>query len=387
MVVVSSELAAPSLIAAQETSATAMLMGWASKQSEESAPVASTEAQKLTTLLDDLDVDFDSLYAECHLDSARQLDLLISYGRGSPHIGPLRARLAQRGSCARADKRAAWRAAESFFERWADTRDPLSEAASLVWLEFDDVSRSPETVAPSLSACIAPRYAVDADLRALPVKKELEDVLVLVYAGLRGTLEPDARERIRHAVRALPDAGRFIHMSWMAARPSLDAKLYGVVPRRDLVGYLKRIAFAGRLDRVQAFVNSIATSDICGEDIYFDLNLSNMWNVAGASLGVAFSQQQVMSSAPRDASRRALLGRLVACGHCTSDQARALANWVEMPVDASPPIPGDPRGYRWLDIKAVLGADGAASLKAYLGFGTIRSPFAFGPRATHAQRS
>jgi hypothetical protein len=384
---VSSELAAHPFIVAEETNAAAMLMGWASKHSKESAPVASTEAEKLTTLLDDLDVKFDSLYAECHLDSGRQLDLLLSYGRGSPHIAPLRARLAQRGSRARASERAAWSAAESFFERWSDVGDPLSEAASLVWLEFDDVSRVPETVAPSLSACIAPRYAAHADLRTLPVKRELEDALVFVYAGLRGTLPPEVRRRIRHAVGALPDAGRFIHVSWMASRPSLDAKLYGVVPRHDLIGYLKRLGFAGRLDRVQEFVNLIATSDICGEDIYFDLNLSNMWNVAGASLGVAFSQQQVMSSAARDVGRRALLGRLVTCRHCTSDQARALANWVEMPVAGSPPIPGEPRGYRWLDIKAVLGADGDVSLKAYLGFGTIRSPFVFGPRSSQAVRS
>jgi len=147
------------------------------------------------------------------------------------------------------------------------------------------------------------------------------------------------------------------------------------------------LAFAGRLDCIQEFVNLVATSDICGEDIYFDLNLSTMRNADAAALGVAFSQQQVMSTSPRDAARRTLLGRLVTCGHCTSDEARALANWVEIPVDAAPPIPGDPRAYRWLDIKAVLRADGAAALKAYLGLGTIRSPFVFPPRPSQAERS
>lgn len=387
MDLVSPEIAVPTPFADQETSAAATLVRWASKQAKESTPVATLEAQRLAALLDDLDVNFDSLYAECHLDATRQLDLLLSYGRGSPHLSLLRARLAQRRSHAHADLRTAWSAAESFVERWADPRDPLSEAASVIWIEFDDVSRSPEAVAPSLSACIAPRYAADADVHALPSKKELEDALAFAYAGLRGKVEPEVRERIADVVRALPESGRFIHVSWMAARPSRDVKLYGVVPRRDLLGYLRRIAFAGRLDRVQEFVNLIATSDICGEDIYFDLNLSTMRNAAAASLGVAFSQQQVMSTSPRDAGRRALLGRLVTCGHCTSDQARALANWVEIPIDAPLPIPGDLRPYQWLDIKSVLRADGAAALKAYLGFGTIRSPFVLGPRPSQAERS
>lgn len=99
-----------------------------------------------------------------------------------------------------------------------------------------------------------------------------------------------------------------------------------------------------------------------------DLPLSELLRDEQPSLGICFSQQQVIASSEADPSRRALLAQLVAEGLCQPDQAEALAAWPgTQHVDHLTQV------VRWVDIKLVLGTAREVLPKAYLGFSLVRS--------------
>jgi hypothetical protein len=155
----------------------------------------------------------------------------------------------------------------------------------------------------------------------------------------------------------------------MNGREPRAAKAYLAVPRRELVPYLRLVGWRGPLSTVER-VSRIAGGDLGDDMAYIDLNLDDARAPERATLGVAFSQQQV----GEDPARRLLLGRLVGESLATAEQAEVLADWVGW----QRPTTGLPRLTRWLDVKVVFGAGRDAVAKAYLGYRVDWSPVVVG---------
>jgi len=350
------------------------LFEWSRTVTGAGAVIDERSAQALVRYIVELDFGCDNYYVETRLSSLPQTDLLLAFERYSPNLTRLQQRVRRLARDAAPASQSAWRTAEQFLERWLSPADPLHEAVSTVWLEFDDVLRPLSEAAPSLSACAVPAYSACFEPRKANAPA-IAGALQIAHRALCGADGNSTDfQRMNMAIERLPSNGRFIHLSHMAARNSADVKLYGVVPRAEFVTYLERIGFAGNLARLAELLNSLYTRELCGEDLYFDLNLSNMHSPRRASLGLAFSQQQVVAAASQEGDRSALLARLRGIGLCDAAQASALAEWGAYGSQSG--SWSKPWVRRWLDLKCVMNASGELESKAYLGFAQRRSPFA-----------
>ena len=351
------------------------LVAWASTAPYGDTVLSAREAATFAALARTLDFACDSYYAECRLGASRQLDLLLSFDRNNPRLAELPARLAEFAKNSTGNSRQAWCAAQAFVERWIALDDPLHHVVGAIWLEFDDVLVPQAAVAPSLSACIIPDYGSHYQPRQESHLNTAEALCAAYSALCPSAGDEVVKQLIGEVTDALPGGGRFIHLSWMGARQCPAVKLYGVLPRSQLLAYLQRIGFSGPLDALEIVLASIATREQCGDDIYLDLNLTTLRDPQRCSVGIAFSQQQVRACLPEDRSRRALLEQLATQGQCRPAQARALAAWAEPPLSAAGTGRALPHVRRWLDVKSVLDAQCVLQTKAYLGFGPLRTPF------------
>lgn len=378
MAVVNSLLAHPSedegLVGEDMTES---LRAWLTRSPPAQSLVTRDELTAYSTLLSSLGCGTDSIYAECRLGEMRQLDLLVSFARRSSALPKLHELLVRRAADEPPSGTGAWTRTKKFVDRWVDPDDTLHNAVGTLWMEFDDVLRSPGLIKPSLSACVAPGYGI-----AWNAAFSRQSRMVEALKEVRRTLQLEVRDcsRFEQAINALPDSGRFIHLSVMTGRRKQDLKLYGVCPATRLPAYLQRMDLGHLAAPVSDFMQSCGILTTFGRDVYFDLNLSELINPSGAAFGIAFSQQNQVATAHTDVGRRALLARLVALGLCTNDQAQALSYWAERPGEGNLPVSGDLRAHRWLDLKATF--DGQRwSVKAYLGFTQLRSPFLLQTRA------
>jgi hypothetical protein len=309
-----------------------------------------------------------SYYAECRLTGRRQLDFLVAFRRQHFGTSEIAASVSQRASSGLplAD---AWQEADRFGRRWRAPGDDVHDLVSAAWLEFDDVAGGDATFAPSLSACVVPGYPAD-DVEPAPPRRERNDRVVRVHRALGSQGSARLEPLLRLCCDALPGDGRVIHLSRMHAREPRAAKAYLAVPRRELVPYLRVVGWRGPLSAVERVWSRIGGGDLSGDMAYVDLNLDNALSPEDATLGIAFSQQQV----GEDPARRLLLGRLVAQRLATAEQAEVLSDWVAWRRSA----PELPRLTRWLDLKVVFGAGRDAVAKAYLGYRVDWSPFVVG---------
>lgn len=151
----------------------------------------------------------------------------------------------------------------------------------------------------------------------------------------------------------------------MTGRSPQAVKLYGVVPRRELVPYLRELSWANSTDQVEQTLTQLMPEVLSGAEIYFELNLTTMHSSGAATLGLAFAQQQC----PNDPRRELILAQLLIGGQCSEDTARALQQWPSLAGLRN-------ASERWLDLKVVIGPSGDCTTKAYLGMAFPRSPFA-----------
>jgi hypothetical protein len=352
------------------------LLTWAAAAPGSETLLAPHEAAAFVSLARMLDFAGDSYYAECRLAGGRQLDLLVSWQRDNPLLAELPRRIDELERNATSTAQRVWRDAKTFIERWIAADDPLHQTVETLWFEFDDVLGPHAAAAPSLSACIVPNYGPQYQ-PGEPSVVNTAEALAVTYRALSGAANDESIiQRFGELTRALPEGGRLIHLSWMGARQFPAVKLYGALPRSRLPDYLTRIGFGGQLAALGNVLQSIATPELCGDDIYFDLNLNTLQDPLRCSFGIAFSQQQVALLSPGDPGRCALLEQLAAHDQCKPDQARALAAWAEPMQATAEPSWRDPRVRHWLDIKSVLDSRANLASKAYLGFAPIRSPFA-----------
>jgi hypothetical protein len=313
----------------------------------------------------------DAYYAECRLGSVRQLDLLVAFARSSPRRRRLAEALAGGGQAA---EHPAWAAAARFVTRWMTPDDPVAQSVSTLWLEFDDVRRGSELAAPSLSACLIAGYGA----RYRPAEQantvEHAERLRLVYGALAGEgAEERTTERLGTLTAALPEGAELIHLSLMTARSPAAAKVYGVAPRDALLPYLVANGWRGRAEAVTSLLERVVTREVCGNLVFFDLNLENMGDPESATLGLAFSQQQGLEIGD-DPGRKGLLAALARSGELAADRQAQLAAWTSR--QPSPQLEQSGEARRFLDLKLVLDAAGRWETKAYLGYAFPTGPFA-----------
>jgi hypothetical protein len=290
-------------------------------------------------------------YYECRLHAGRdQLDYLAAFSRSAATALHRKLVEAKAGTT----DNAGWSPVLSLLSRWGDRRSLVSERVPTVWFEFDDIRSAAAAPVPSVSVCLIPGYRYD---RPLP-ETTADDSLETLLDALEG-LETPRTAALSACFAALPRQGRFIHLSVMLGRPARAVKLYGTLPRAQLAGYLRRIAWAGDHDAVAAALAAHYPEDLLGQEIFIDLDLENFRDPGRASLGLALAQQHLLAGGEADPARPQTLARWVAAGLCAPEKARDLQQYMATTV-----VPG---GRRFLDLKLVWQASAGLSAKAYLG--------------------
>ena len=335
------------------------LSSWAARSG--AALVSRAEAQAFSRLAEALPVQSSTYYAELRFAPLRQLDLLLALG--SDTKSDAIAAIANRRLGWEPSAAAAWERARDLLDRWLRRGSALRPLISRAWLEFDDVNTPWAAVAPSISACLVPGYSGEGRVEPVASREQEIHAAREVYRAIAGEWESRAAlDAIEDTVRSLPPTGRVIHVSVMTARTPPTAKLYLVVPRAALVPYLETIAWSGSYSLLERLLAQLATEPLCGADLYVDLNLST-FRESNATLGIAFSRQQMSA----DPERAQLLRSLVERGQCSERERAALSAWRG---------PEDPDERRWLDFKTVQTGEQPLQTKVYLGLAHPSSAFA-----------
>jgi hypothetical protein len=263
-----------------------------------------------------------------------------------------------------------WDQARSFFAQWADPSSSLYDGVPLIWFEFDHVEAAlPPVPLPSFSFCVDPLYAERRSWEQYIRARDPHYRQHLAEDGLPLFLGQSLSCRTLDVLRAcfteLPVGGRLIHLSAMVARQPAVVKLYGSVPRTQLLPYLERIGWSGSVTELTDILVTFCTEDTVDDTMYIDLSIDD---AVLPRLGIAFAQQQIPNLSHKDPTRRALLEHCVHAGLCSSEKREAMLRW---PGHLRVPFAG--QGWpttisKWLDIKLVYDVDSPLEAKGYLGF-------------------
>lgn len=288
-----------------------------------------------------------AFYFEVHYDAKRvgQLrDLLVQVP-----ISPMRPPRCGCGSIAELTSR---------LHEWFAESSLAVYCQPSAWLELDGVG-SWADAAPGLSVCVDPAF----DSRRPPTGgvpglspatiRALVDELGSVCAA-----RSDSGAVVERIASAWPRAGRVRHLSIMSGRAKQPRKVYGILPRSDLVQFLREIHWPGDLDLVIDLGSALNETS---SNVQVDLTATS----EGVLPRMAF---EFFSDPPpyADFFRTALLERAQARGLVDQEGVSALREWVGefrgcLGHDAKPS-----RVSRWFDLKVVVDG-GRPLLKAYLG--------------------
>jgi hypothetical protein len=249
-----------------------------------------------------------------------------------------------------------WTPVEAFVAAWDDGKSLTSLRVPTMWLEFDDVVNAANVGAPSVCACLVPNYSWARPIEPGNWQEDLSlvrEILGLLNVPITAALEGD----LTRAFELLPELGRWIHLSAMLGRPSRAIKLYGTMPREQLLPTLGRLGWAGNIHALERAIDTLYPRALLGADIFVDLNLENFRDPGRASLGLAIGQQHVATGSTPDPTRRALLEVWQDAGLCSRASLVPLRQWMSLQ---------DAGAWRFLDLKLVWCA-GQLTAKAYLG--------------------
>jgi hypothetical protein len=324
-----------------------------------------------------LDVEriMDAQYYECRLAPSRdQVDYLLAFSRGA--ASALHRRLQAHSGAREPGQRARWRALMRLVEAWADGRSTISTRVPTMWLEFDDLSTvnlagadAGRTI-PSVSMCLVPGYRCDRPLALGDLQRDQATASEILDAlGVPRTASLNAA--LSESFRQLPAGGRWIHLSVMLGRTPCAVKLYGVLPRHELLAYLQRIEWRGDLACVAAAMEGPYGRDLVGDELFVDLNLDTYHDPDRCTLGLAVAQQQRDRGLVPDPGRRQVLDRWAAAGLCGRERWEMLRDWSELvrrsAMGASAGVTRADVTAAFLDLKLVWDSGSGLSAKAYLG--------------------
>jgi hypothetical protein len=300
----------------------------------------------------------ETQYYECRLGGGQdQVDYLAAFSRSAASV--LHRKLVEAG--------VRWPEVLRLVALWADGRSLASARIPTIWFELDDLDivRAGQTV-PSVSVCLVPAYSPDRLLAEPPATGDL-DTVEEVLAALGVARSDDLACALHQCFTRLPPGGRWIHLSVMVGRTPRAVKLYGTLPRSELADYLRRIEWCGDHEAIATALRNHTPAGVIGDDAFVDLNLENFRQPGRCSLGLAVTQQHVVSGPGRDSTNARILESWVAAGLCQPNKAEALRRWPARPEDIGTSDPAKPRPGRFVDLKLVWQADRGLSAKGYLG--------------------
>jgi hypothetical protein len=263
-----------------------------------------------------------------------------------------------------------WNQAQDFFRQWADPTSVLHEYVPLIWLEFDQVDGPvPEVPLPSFSFCLDPLYAERRSWAQYVNARDPQKRRQVAEKGLQllfgCPLSPQRKKALLVCFDSLPVGGRIIHISAMVTRQPVVVKVYGSVPKDQLLAYLTQIGWPGSIPELTDILTTFCTPKTVENNRFIDLTVGE---AVLPRLGIAFSQQQIANVPDRDPTRQILLEQCVQAGLCTPEKRDALFTW---PGSFRALFDGEswPTRFRkWLDIKIVYQPDLSLEAKGYLGF-------------------
>jgi hypothetical protein len=247
-----------------------------------------------------------------------------------------------------------------FVERlqaWFATSPHTLGCPPLAWLELDDVAGNWQGRHPGLSICVDEHFhphRVPGAGRGLPaptLRALVEELDQLCDSPSR------AAATIEHLAEQWPKGGRVRHLSIMAGRSGQPRKLYGIVPRAELLPFLERVRWPGDLESVIDLQAALPETLV---NLHVDLT------VMGSLLTPRLAFELFSEPPPyEDFSRRAAVSAAVARGWLPPDAPETLTAWLgqerrRLGHDTAPS-----RVLRWFDLKFCT--DGRrAFAKAYL---------------------
>jgi hypothetical protein len=298
-------------------------------------------------------------YVECRLLPGQpDLDYLLAFSRSRAEA--LETALVHALAEAPVSQRQRWKPLLSLLGAWRDGSSRTSRQVPAIWLEFDAVNRSGRRgVSPSVSVCMTPDYRAEQEIFANSQSQELSVIdEVLALLGVQSV----GQRLVAECFRCLPPGSRWIHFSTMIGRDSRALKLYGVLPRCELMPYLDAIGWGGDRSTVSYLLQELYPGEVLGDLVFIDVNLSNLRDSRTASLGLAVSQQHLVRGADKDPLRRGVLDRWCESGLACAERIAAIQNVLSDPASCSL------RDGRFLDLKLVWSADAGLVAKGYLGF-------------------
>jgi hypothetical protein len=325
--------------------------------------VSAETFSRVKTMATILPEAMSSYYLECRLTAqANQVDFLTSAlsaeGReilagNSPKIDLSDEIL----------KNSLWRRIRDFFKYWAEPTSPLYEQVPLIWLEFDKVSEAlPAVPLPSLCFCLSPEYmqrGTDNHLSPQQYQKLIKTALEPLF---NYPLLPQTEQNLFACFDLLPPDGHIIHISAMLARHPPTLKVYGCIPREQLLTYLRCLGWTGSIAEIDKFISTFCPTL---NPIFIDLTVGD---TIASRIGLAFSQIHLGRLPRSDPKWSSLLEQLVESSLCAPEKREGLLNWpgssqITFRNEAWPT-----RLDRWLDLKIVYQPQQPLEAKGYLGF-------------------
>jgi len=327
-----------------------------------SAVVEEPDYSAPTPLLEELGVAslISSQYYELRLAAdAPQLDYLVAFKR--ERALRLRRVIAERIAQDAGYQSEGWALIQRLLYDWTSGGTLTQRRTPSIWFELDDYAQQPRGAVPSLSVCLAPGYRADHALTAGSHEDAAHAADVLRVLGA----SPEVLSSLNTTFERLPQGARWIHLSYMLGRQRRATKLYGVMPRQELLPFLARVGWAGDVVAIAAGLDELYPTAILGPELYLDLNLDDFRDPERCSLGLAVAQQHLLHATNADPTRRDILSVWLARGLCDPQKALMTQAW---------PGSADPRRQhvlqrdeRYLDLKLVWRSGSDWLAKAYMG--------------------
>jgi hypothetical protein len=257
------------------------------------------------------------------------------------------------------------------FRAWADSDSLVARRCPTLWLEFDDCQPRRRRAVPSVSACITENYRIDQGPRPQdPEDRRLADeVLTLLDAAP----DPELGRRLDVVFDELPPGARWIHVSYMLGRTPRALKLYGVIPRSELLGYLAKVGWAGDMNAIEQGLPGVYPEALLADSVFLDLNLENLCDRRRATLGLAVAQQHLRFGHDADPTREAILDRWQSARMADPAKIAAVRAWPRSAEQV--PVKRFERESRFLDVKLVWQESTGFVAKAYVGRQRMRGLF------------
>jgi hypothetical protein len=298
-------------------------------------------------------------YLECRPGQSEQVDVLSCFRSKDACAEHVRA---YGGSNAAGP---VWRRNLELLQQWSNEGSLLSQAPC-VWFEYDapqGPEREPFAASPSLG--LEPNYE-KRHQQALPglAPRALELATAALDLLLTETEAAAAQAVVARCFAALPPAGAVGYVSVMTARKPVTTKLYVIVPRGAVVGFLTSAGWPGDVTQVSRVIDQLYPSVL--STAYLDLSITGRLE---SRLGIATSQ---FHKRELDSERAREDWPLIP--PALREHATPLSAW---PGFSSAVVAGRNASIqRFLDLKAVVDGDWVEH-KAYLGFRPCLPP-AFG---------